>query len=229
LAQQHPAICAAVGFHPHEARTLDAVALAELGKLAASPQIVAIGEIGLDYYRDLSPRDAQRRAFEKQLELAAELGLPAIVHDRDAHEDVLAILRNWCAALDARHSTLRSRAGVLHSFSGDVALAERALALGFYIGVSGPVTYRNAERLRDVVRAVPVERLLIETDAPYLTPHPYRGRRNEPAYVRFVADAVAQVSGLALDQVTAQTTANACTLFGGPGDRRLMNFDNQNR
>jgi TatD DNase family protein len=220
IAQQHEHIYAAVGVHPHEAKTLDAVALAELRKLAASPKIVAMGEIGLDYYRDLSPRAVQRRAFQSQLELGAELGLPIIIHDRDAHDDVSAMLHDWCSALDARHSSLHGRIGVLHAFSGDVALAERALAMGFFIGVGGPVTYKNAGRLRDVVRAIPLERLLIETDAPYLTPHPQRGQRNEPAYVQFVAQAVADVRGLTLVQVAAQTSANARALFGWLDDSR---------
>ena len=211
LAQQHECIHAGVGFHPHEAKALDADALEELRRLAASPKVVAIGEIGLDYYRDLSPRDVQRRAFETQLELAAELGLPVIIHDRDAHQDVLAILRDWRKSLD-------SRAGVMHSFSGDARLAELVLALGFSIGVSGPVTYSNAGRLRETVRAVPWERLLIETDAPYLTPHPYRGQRNEPAYVRWVAHAIADIRGQALEAVAARTSANARALFGWTDD-----------
>ncbi len=215
--RQHECIYAAVGIHPHEAKTLDAVALRELKQLAASPRVVAVGEIGLDYYRDLSPRDVQRRAFEAQLELAAELDLPVIVHDRDAHDDVLAILRHWRESLRAPRSTLHEHPGVLHSFSGDVVMAEQVVALGFFIGVSGPVTYRNADRLRAVVRAVPLERLLIETDAPYLTPQPRRGQRNEPAYVRRVAQAVADVRGSTLEQMAAQTTANACVLFGLAG------------
>ena len=210
LAQQHESIYAAVGIHPHDAKTLDADALEEMKRLARSSKVVAIGEIGLDYYRNLSPRDVQRWAFEVQLEIAAELGLPVILHDRDAHDDVLAILRDW-------HSTFAARVGVLHSFSGDESLAERALAMGFFIGVSGPVTYKNADRLRQVVRAVPLERLLVETDAPYLTPQLRRGQRNEPAYVRMVAQAVADVRGLALEQVAVQTTANAGVLFGLTG------------
>lgn len=218
LAQQHESVYAAVGVHPHDAKTLDASALDELKRLACSPKIVAIGEIGLDYYRDLSPRDVQRRAFQTQLELATELGLPVIVHDRDAHDDVLAILRDWHASrtVGARNSTF----GVLHSFSGDTALAEQALALGFYIGVSGPVTYQNAHHPREVVRSVPSERLLIETDAPYLTPHPHRGQRNEPAYVRLVAQAIAETRGLTFEEVVARTSANARALFGmaGQGD-----------
>jgi len=221
--RQHGCIYAAVGIHPHEAKTLDAVTLKELKQLAASPRVAAVGEIGLDYYRDLSPRDVQRRAFEAQLELAAELDLPVIVHGRNpqgassAHDDVLAVLRDWRTSLHAPRSTLHEHPGVLHSFSGDVAMAEQVVALGFFIGVSGPVTYRNADRLRDVVRAVPLERLLIETDAPYLTPQPRRGQRNEPAYVRRVAQAVADVRDLILEQVADQTTANACVLFGLAG------------
>jgi TatD DNase family protein len=210
LAQQHESIYAAVGIHPHDAKVLDADALEELKRLAQSPKVVAIGEIGLDYYRDLSPRDVQRRAFEMQLEMAAELGLPVIVHDRDAHDDMLVALSHWRA-------TLHEHPGVLHSFSGDMSLAERALAMGFFIGISGPVTYKNADRLRQVVRAVPLEQLLVETDAPYLTPQPRRGQRNEPAYVRMVAQAVADARGLTLEQVAAQTTANAGAFFGLTG------------
>jgi TatD DNase family protein len=213
LAQKHEHIHAAVGIHPHDAKTLDADALEQLKRLARSPQVVAIGEIGLDYYRNLSPRDVQRRAFEMQLEMAAELGLPVIVHDRDAHDDVLAMLSSWSLSLRAPRSTLNGKPGVLHSFSGDVALARRAEALGFYIGISGPVTYKNADQTREVARAILLERLLIETDAPYLTPQLHRGKRNEPAYVRLVAQAVAEARGLTLEQVAAQTWANTTALF----------------
>ena len=221
LAQKHVHIHAAVGIHPHDAKTLDADALEQLKRLARSPKVVAIGEIGLDYYRNLSPRDVQRRALEMQLEMAAELDLPVIVHDRDAHDDVLAMLSSWSLSLRAPHSTLNGKPGVLHSFSGDVALARRAAALGFYIGISGPVTYpglagragKTADQTREVARAIPMEQLLIETDAPYLTPQPYRGKRNEPAYVRFVAQAVAEARGLTLEQVAAQTWANTTALF----------------
>jgi TatD DNase family protein len=215
LAQKHASVYAAVGVHPHDAKTLDAAGLEHLKSLAQSYKVVAIGEIGLDYYRNLSPRNVQRQVFQTQLELAAELGLPVIVHDREAHDDALAMLRDW--ALDASRSTLHDKAGVLHSFSGDVALAESVLALGFYIGVSGPVTYKNANRLREVVQAVPLERLLIETDAPYLAPHPYRGQRNEPVYVQRVAQAIAEIKHLALEQVATLTSTNACMLFGLAG------------
>jgi TatD DNase family protein len=217
LARQHRSIYAAVGIHPHDAKTLDAAGLEELKTLAHLPKVVAIGEIGLDYYRDLSPRDVQRRAFQAQLELAAELGLPVVVHDRDAHADVLAMLSGWSLSLHASRSTLDDRLGVLHSFSGDVALAKQAVALGFYIGISGPVTYKNADQMREVARAVPIRQLLIETDAPYLTPQPYRGKRNEPANVLFVAQTVADARGLTLEEVAAQTSANAAALFGLTG------------
>ena len=217
LARRHASVHAAAGVHPHDAKTLDVAGLEQLKTLAQSHSIVAIGEIGLDYYRDLSPRDVQRRAFQTQLGLAADLGLPVIVHDREAHDDVLSILTDWRASLNTLRSTLHERPGVLHSFSGDVALAESVLALGFYIGVSGPITYRNANRLREVVRAAPLERLLIETDAPYLAPHPRRGQRNEPGYVRLVAQAIAEIKHLSLEQVTTQTGTNTCVLFGLAG------------
>jgi TatD DNase family protein len=210
LAQQYESVYAAVGVHPHDAKTLDASGFEDLKSLAHSLKVVGIGEIGLDYYRDLSPRDVQRQAFQVQLELAAELGLPVIIHDRDAHEDVLAILRDWHSMSTPRRSTL----GVLHSFSGDATLAESALVLGFSIGIAGPVTYKNSNRLREVVRAVPLERLLVETDAPYLAPHPHRGQRNEPAHVRRVAQAIADIKDLTLEEVVAQTHTNTGVLFG---------------
>ena len=203
LAEAYPQIYAAVGVHPHDAKTLTDEALAELGELARHPKVVAIGEIGLDFYRDLSPRNVQREAFERQLALAQELGKPVIIHDREAHAEVMAILRRWPG--------LR---GVLHCFSGDLDMAHEAIEMGFYISVAGPVTFKNARRLPEIVRQLPLERLLIETDCPYLAPHPYRGRRNEPAYVRLVAQKVAELKGMSLERVARVTTANARQLFG---------------
>jgi len=211
LAGQHLPVYASVGVHPHEAKMLDGAALAELRVLAGRPKVVAVGEIGLDFYRDLSPRDLQRRAFQAQLAWAAQLGKPVIVHDRDAHDEVLQILTDWAGT--AAGSPLAGRLGVLHSFSGDLAMAERAIELGFYIAVSGPVTYHNARRLPEVVRAVSLDRLLVETDCPYLPPHPHRGQRNEPAHVRLVAEQIAAIRGVTFDQVAQATTANACRLF----------------
>lgn len=207
LAKTHKHIYAAVGIHPHDAKTVDQEALRELRRLAKHPKVVAIGEIGLDYYRNLSPREVQRQAFRYQLELAAELGLPIIVHDRDAHDDIVAILQEWKNAGDAL-------SGVFHAFSGDQALARRLMAMGFYIGIAGPVTFQNARRLAALVKMLPLDRLLIETDCPYLTPHPYRGQRNEPAYVRLVADKVAELKELDSDDVACQTSHNACEVFG---------------
>lgn len=211
LAEQHPGVYASVGVHPHDAKTLDGEVLAALRELARQPKVVAVGEIGLDFYRNLSPQDVQRRAFQAQLAWAARLGKPVIVHDREAHAEVLKALTSWAAGL--MRSPLAGRVGVLHSFSGDLSMAEQAIDLGFYISISGPVTYQNARRLAEIVQALPLDRLLVETDCPYLTPHPHRGKRNEPAYVRLVAEKIAAIKGLTLDEVAATTTANARRLF----------------
>jgi len=203
LAREYK-IYAAVGVHPHEARRYSADlgrTLAGLEELAQDERVVALGEIGLDYYRNLSPREDQLRVFRAQLELAERLGLPVIVHDREADGDTLAILRGAGVC------------GVVHSFSGAPEVAEGLIGLGFYLGFSGPVTFPKAPQ-REVITRVPLERILIETDAPYLTPVPYRGRRNEPAYVRYVARAIAELRGIAVDRVEKQTTENARRLFG---------------
>lgn len=212
LAATQPQVYASVGVHPHDAKTLDGAALAALRELAVKPKVVAIGEIGLDFYRDLSPRDVQRRAFQAQLAWAAGLNKPVIVHDREAHDEVLTALTGWAAGLAG--SPLAGRVGVLHSFSGDLAMAEQAIALGFFVSISGPVTYQNARRLSEVVAALPLDRLLVETDCPYLPPHPHRGRRNEPAYVRLVVERIAAIKGLPVEAVAAATSANAQRLFG---------------
>ena len=210
LAEADERIFATVGFHPHDAKRADAAALAELRNLAQHSRVVAIGEIGLDYYRDLSPRDVQRRVFSQQLQIASEVGKPVIIHDRQAHTHTLEILRQW---VTESRPELAEHRGVLHCFSGDLALAQAGIELGFFIGVDGPVTYQNARRLPGLVKKLAVERLLVETDAPFLTPHPYRGQRNEPAYVRLVAEKVAEVKNLTLAEVAQVTTANANTLF----------------
>jgi TatD DNase family protein len=206
LAEAQAHIFAAVGFHPHDAAKLTLADLQTLRELAQHPKVKAIGEIGLDYYRDLSPRDVQAKAFRQQLELAADLDLPVIIHCREAFDDVIAILREWQA------SNKQAR-GVLHSFSGDRAQAEQVFEIGFRIGLTGPITFPKAEEMRAVAQAAPMDRLLIETDAPYLTPAPNRGKRNEPAYVRRVAEKIAEVRGLTVEAVAAQTTANADSLF----------------
>ena len=206
LAERHAGIFAAVGVHPHDAVTLTDETLSALAQLADSSHVVAMGEIGLDYYRDLSPRKQQRRAFSQQLALARSLGLPVIVHIRDAHEDAMPILEREG----------REMRGVLHCFSGDLDVARRAIALGWYVSVAGPLTYPNARRLRGVVSQLPVERLLVETDCPYLSPQARRGKRNEPAHVRWVAEQLAETLGIPLDKVAEVTSRNSRELFGLP-------------
>jgi TatD DNase family protein len=215
LAETYPQVYAAVGVHPHDAKTLNDKVLNKLRALAQHPKAVAIGEIGLDYYRDRSPRPVQRQAFQQQLTLAKELGKPIIVHDREAHQDVMNVLCQWASEVRATSDSLPdTRLGVMHCFSGDLVMAQELIEMGFYISVPGPVTFANARRLPEMVRALPLERLLIETDCPYLTPHPHRGKRNEPAYVRLVAEAIARIRGIPLEQVARITTANAQALFG---------------
>jgi TatD DNase family protein len=210
LAEDDERIFATVGFHPHDARTADAAALAELRELARHPQVVAVGEMGLDFYRDRSPRDVQRHVFRQQLRIAAELGKPVVIHDRQAHAETLEILRQWVIESQPQPGEHR---GVFHCFSGDLAMAQAAIELGFFIGVDGPITYRNARELPGIVKALPMDRLLVETDAPFLTPHPHRGQRNEPAYVRLVAEKIAHLKNLSLEEVAQTTTANAQALF----------------
>jgi TatD DNase family protein len=206
LAEKHPEVFAAVGVHPNDAQTLGASDLDELRQLAALPKVVAIGEIGLDLYWKSVPLTQQRWALEAQLQLAADLDKPAIVHDREAHAEV------W-EALAAN----RPPAGaVLHAFSGDLALAEAAVAEGFYLGIDGPLTYKNSHALQAIFAAVPLASILLETDAPYLTPQAHRGQRNEPAYVRYVAEKLAAIRQLAVEEVALATTANAARFFRWP-------------
>ncbi len=207
LAAAHPMIYAAVGVHPSEASTFDDEALSELRRLAHMPRVVAVGEIGLDYYRDRAPRPLQRAVFAAQLELAGEIGLPVVIHNRDAFEDVLAALSDWIAA------SPKNRRGVMHSFDGTLEEAARAVDVGMFIGISGPVTFKNAHEKHRVAAGLPTEVLLIETDAPYLTPHPRRGERNEPAFTAFIARKLAELRGSDEDDIAGVTAANAARLF----------------
>ncbi|HEY74203.1 MAG TPA: TatD family hydrolase [Thermoflexia bacterium] len=204
LAQQHDFIYAAVGIHPHDARHVNERVLDQLRVLTRHPQVVAIGEIGLDYYRDRSPRPAQRQAFAEQLALAAEVELPVIIHSREAHDDVMEQLREW------------NGSGVLHSYSGGPERLDEVLELGFYVSISGPVTFPKADRLREAAAAAPLERLLVETDCPFLTPVPRRGRRNEPALVQRVVEAVARARGVPAETVAQATADNLTHLFDIP-------------
>ena len=211
LAERVPCICATVGMHPHDAVKLTPQALAELRELALHPRVVAVGEIGLDFYRNLSPRDAQQQAFEAQLALAREVGKPVVIHDREAHAEIMATLRRWTADHPAQ---AKRPLGILHCFSGGPEMAREAVELGFYISLAGPVTFLNARQPVEVARQIPLANLLVETDAPFLSPHPYRGRRNEPARVRLVTQRIAEIKGLPLEEVAHATTANARLVIG---------------
>jgi TatD DNase family protein len=207
IAAREPDVWAAVGIHPHDAAGADETALGDIERLAASPRVVAIGEMGLDYFRNLSPRDAQARCFDAQLALARRAGKPVLVHCRDAHADTLAAL----ARADAGQI-----GGIMHCFSGDADVARRCLDLGLTISIAGPVTYPNARALPDVVRLVPADRLVVETDCPYLPPQPFRGKRNEPAYLGITAARVAELRGEPLEAIGSAMSANARRLFRIP-------------
>jgi len=204
LAQRFPQLYATVGLHPHEAATLTADVGNALADLARHPKVVAIGETGLDYYYQHAPREAQQAAFRAQLELAQAVDLPVVVHSRDAKEDTLRLLAE----------ATPTRKGVLHCFTGDLETATRAITMGFYISFSGIVTFKNAGPLRDVAKALPLESLLIETDCPFLTPTPYRGKRNEPALVVRVAEQLAELkSSTPTETVRSTIRQNTNTLF----------------
>jgi TatD DNase family protein len=204
LSKRYSYIYAAVGIHPHYSKEMNDEVLDKVRSLTQNKKVVAIGEIGLDYYRDLSPREIQKKWFIKQIDLAKEIKLPIIVHIRDANEDAVKVLKDQNA---------REVGGIIHSFSGDINMAKEVMDNNFYISVGGPVTYRNAGRLVDVVKYVPEDRLLIETDCPYLTPEPFRGRRNDSSLVRLVAEKIASIKGKTFDEVAEITTNNAKRLF----------------
>lgn len=216
LAQAHADIYAAVGIHPNETAGFDAAMLDAVEELTAQDKVVALGEIGLDYYWQRVPQATQWAAFEAQLSLAARLGLPVIIHDRDAHADVAAILAAWVAGAEFAALPLAQRpyAGVLHAFGGDLAMAEAAVSWNFALSLGGPVTFTNAKQLHALVPQLPRDCLMLETDAPYLTPHPHRGKRNEPAYVALVCDRLAALYGISPAQMAWESTQVALRFFG---------------
>jgi TatD DNase family protein len=216
LAERNAGVYAAVGIHPNSSAEFDSTTLAELRRLAAHEKVVAMGEIGLDYYWHKVDPARQAEAFRAQLALAAELGLPVIIHNRDATEDVTAILREWVNLPATRHSPLATRPfwGVLHAFGGDAALADEAYTWNFVLGMGGPVTFSNARRLHELVPHLRLERLMLETDAPYLTPHPHRGQRNEPGYIPLIAAQIAQLTGQSPEAIATATSAVAERFFG---------------
>jgi len=204
LAETYDFMYAAVGIHPHDAKTLDDMMLGLIKAMARKTKVKAIGEIGLDYHYDFSPRDEQIYWFRKQLQLAKELKMPVIIHDREANNDVMNILKEENSF----------ETGVLmHCFSGSAELARQYVKLGAYISIAGPVTFKNSRKLIEVVEMVPLDRLMIETDSPYLTPTPFRGKRNESAHVRYVAEKIAEIKGLTFEEVAEQTAINAKKYF----------------
>ena len=207
LAEQHPEIYCAIGVHPHDAKLFDEAAQQRLINLAQqSSRVVAWGEIGLDYHYDHSPRDVQRDVFRRQLGIARELNLPVVIHSRAADEDTIAILREKLSGY--------SRAGVLHCFGGSLQMAEQAVELGFFVSFAGNLTFKKADDLRAIARQLPLERLLVETDCPYLTPVPFRGKRNEPARVVETAKFLAELKGVSAEEVGRDTSENFARLFG---------------
>ncbi len=213
LAKQYDGVYAAVGFHPNDTAAFTPAMLASIREMASEAKVVSIGEIGLDYHWDKSPKAKQAEAFEAQLELAAELELPVIIHNREASEDVIPILENWAKTLP---DSLKGRAGVLHSFSAPQAVADRVLAAGFYLGFTGPLTFKKSEDLRHIAAGLPLDRILVETDGPFLTPHPHRGKRNEPAYIPLIVDRLAALHQISTNNMAEHTTANAERLFRLP-------------
>ncbi len=205
LARRHSHVWFAAGFHPHEAEKWDDAAEARIRQLLTHPRCVAVGEAGLDYHYDFSPREKQREVLERQLEIAAELGKPIILHDREAHGDMYEILR--------RFAPLR---GVMHCFSGSVELMEESVRYGLHIGLGGSVTFKNARQPLEVAAAVPLERLLLETDCPYMSPVPHRGERCVSPMIRLTAQRIAEVRGMDAEEIIRIAAENAAELFGVP-------------
>ena len=223
LAEKYPDVYAAVGFHPTDLDKFSESAFDEIRELARHPKVVAIGEIGLDHYwvKEEAKREYQVEILRRQLKFAGEIGKPVVIHMREegdawfgsASSALTEVLTEWVGELSAKNHPLVHRPGVLHSFNGNLETAQKALALGFFIGVTGPVTYKNAEVKREIIRQIPLDRLLIETDSPFLAPVPQRGKRNEPAFVREIADKIAGIHSRNLEEVADATTANAARLF----------------
>lgn len=215
-ADQYPEVYAAVGIHPNSSADFTAATLDELRTLARHPKVVAIGEIGLDYYWQKVDPAQQTFALRAQLGLAAELGLPVIIHSRESNADVATLLAAWVQSDEFRHSPLAARplVGVLHAFSGDLTLAQAAYTWNFVLSLGGPVTFKNARNLHTLVSQLRLDRLMLETDAPYLTPHPHRGARNEPAHVALVCNTIAELCGLTPAAVAEQTSTVALRFFG---------------
>ncbi|MED3554142.1 TatD family hydrolase [Cytobacillus praedii] len=205
LVEKYDFLYASVGWHPVDAIDMKDEDLLWIEELASHPKVVAIGEMGLDYYWDKSPKDVQKEVFRRQIQLAKKVKLPIIIHNRDATADIVEILKEEEA---------KEVGGIMHCFSGSPETAKECVEMNFYISLGGPVTFKNAKKPKEVAEAIPLEKLLIETDCPYLAPHPYRGKRNEPSYVKLVAEQIAEIKGISFDEVAEATTANAKKIFG---------------
>ncbi len=220
LAESNPSVYAAVGFHPTDLEEFSAQTFDEVKEIAGHPKVVAVGEIGIDYYwvKENEKRAIQRDVLKQQLQFAKEINKPVIIHMREENDawfgeasvDLMKILEEWQSSLQG---SLAEKPGVLHSFNGNIETAQKALALNFYLGITGPVTYKNADQKREIIRQLPITKILIETDSPFLAPVPFRGKRNEPAYVRHIADKIAEIHLKSPAEIAAITTANAARLF----------------
>jgi len=204
IANSHPSLYAILGVHPHNAKEIDDQTYPTLRELCREEKVKAYGEIGLDFFRNLSSREVQLKRFREQIALAKELRLPIVVHDREAHPETLEILKSEKA---------EECGGIIHCFSGDYEMAKVCMDMGFYISVPGSITFKNAGSLREVVKKIPLESLLVETDAPFLTPEPFRGKRNEPSYVRYTAEKVAEIKNISFEKVAEMTTENALRVY----------------
>lgn len=204
LARKYRQVYAVVGVHPHDAARLDEKALEKLYVMAKDPRVVAIGETGLDFYRDLSPRELQRKAFREQIKLAQELGKPIVIHDRDAHQEVLDIIKTEKAGKNL---------GIMHCYSGELPLAVELIKQGFYISFAGPLTFKNARKSHEVAIKIPIDKILVETDCPYLAPEPFRGKLNEPALVKYTAARLAELRNKTADEVAYLTNLNAKKVY----------------
>jgi TatD DNase family protein len=213
LAEAHEPVFAAVGVHPTEVEQWDEHSAAQLADLAAHPKVKAIGEIGLDYYHHETAPAQQQAILLAQLALAAEMELPVVLHNREAFDDLWAVVQPWQTALAQAGSPLAARPGVFHAFDGHPDQARTVTQSNFFVGIGGPVTYKNAVERQEMATHLPMDRILIETDAPYLPPQPYRGRRNEPAYTKYIAEKIADLRGMEVAEITGPTAANAARLF----------------
>lgn len=213
MSEQYERVDAAIGVHPNDGNSWDKDSLNILEKLASHPKVVALGEIGLDYYHQTTPREHQQEIFQQQLELAASLALPVIVHCRQAYEDTWRILNQWVSHLQKTQNELWRCPGVLHSFNNSAEVGNQFVQMNFKIGIGGPITYKNAVELQRAVQQLPLSSLVLETDSPFLPPHPHRGKRNEPAWLRFSAQKMAEIKKQPLEEIAQSTTQNALELF----------------